>query len=370
MFGRLFYMLRKEFIQTFRDPRMRAVIIIVPILQTLVFGYAVTTDVKNISTIVIDQNKTRESRDLINSFTSSGYFKQNEYVFDKDEAFNQMDRGKVDLIILIPEDFNRNIFIGKPAGLQILIDGSNATTAGVVLGYTRKIFLKYTEEIIRERNTEALIPTVELKNRAWFNQNLLSRNFYIPGVIAMIVMIITLMLSSMSVVRETEIGTIEQVMVTPISKGEFILGKTLPFAIIGMVDVIIVTMVAFFYFHIPFRGNLLLLLAANSLFLLSTLGVGLFISTISSTQQQAMLSTFFFIIPAMLLSGFIFPISNMPNAVQIITFLNPLRYMIVIIRGIFLKGIGLDILWPQFLALAILGISLLTFSILKFKKIQ
>lgn len=372
MFDCLLHMLKKEFIQTFRDPRMRAVIIIVPLLQTLVFGYAVTTDVRNIKTVIMDFDNTPESRELINAFQKTGYFNVTNYVIDQQRAFSLMDKGEANIILSIPHSFKTDIERGKSADIQIILDGSNAMTAGVILGYSKIILSSYIKELnfrrsIRSTNS-ASIPTVGIQSRSWFNPNLKSRYFYLPGVIAMIVMIITLILSSMSVVREKEIGTIEQIMVTPISKMEFILGKTIPFAIIGMFDVLIVTAVAVLWFQIPFLGNLLLLLGANALFLLSTLGVGLLISTMSSTQQQAMLSTFFFTIPAMMLSGFIFPISNMPKWIQILTYLNPLRYMIIIIRGIFLKGIGLDILWFQFLAMGILGIILLTLSAFKFRK--
>jgi ABC-2 type transport system permease protein len=209
---------------------------------------------------------------------------------------------------------------------------------------------------------------VALKSRTWFNENLESRNFYVPAVIANIVLVITMLLSSMAVVREKEIGTMEQIIVTPISRTEFILGKTFPFVLIGFVDVAIITTVAYFWFDVPIRGSLLLLFGATAVFLMSSLGFGLFISTISDTQQQAMMSAFFFIFPAMLLSGFAFPIDNMPDAVQWLTFLNPLRYYIIIIRGVFLKGVGLDILWPQLAALALLGFLILSFAVNRFRK--
>jgi ABC-2 type transport system permease protein len=209
---------------------------------------------------------------------------------------------------------------------------------------------------------------VELESRAWFNDNLESSNYYVPAVIANIVLIITMLLSSMAVVREKEIGTMEQIIATPITKAEFILGKTIPFVIIGFIDVAMITAVAYFWFEVPLRGSLILLFAATALFLMSTLGFGLFISTISHTQQQAMMSAFFFVFPAMLLSGFAFPIENMPETVQLLTFLNPLRYYLIIIRGIFLKGVGVDILWPEMLGLFLIGAVILSFAVQRFKK--
>jgi ABC-2 type transport system permease protein len=220
----------------------------------------------------------------------------------------------------------------------------------------------------RHAGLPPVVGGVTLNSRAWFNENLESRNFYVPAVIANIVLIITMLLSSMAVVREKEIGTMEQIIVTPISRTEFILGKTFPFVIIGFLDVAMITAVAYFWFDVPIRGSLTLLFGATALFLMSSLGFGLFISTISQTQQQAMMSAFFFIFPAMLLSGFAFPIENMPEAVQWLTFFNPLRYYIVIIRGVFLKGVGLDILWPQLAALAILGFLILSFAVNRFRK--
>jgi ABC-2 type transport system permease protein len=210
--------------------------------------------------------------------------------------------------------------------------------------------------------------SVELQSRAWFNENLESRNFYVPGVIAILVMLITLMLTSMAIVREKEIGTMEQIIVTPITPAEFIIGKTVPFALIGFADVVLITVVGVFWFEVPVRGSLPLLFVATALYLMTTLGMGLLISTVSRTQQQAMMSTFFFYFPAVLLSGFMFPIANMPRVIRWLTFLNPLRYFLVIIRGIFLKGVGPGVLWPQMLALAVMGLLTLWIASKRFRK--
>ncbi|RPH72778.1 ABC transporter permease, partial [bacterium] len=238
--------------------------------------------------------------------------------------------------------------------------------------YTAKIAGRYNERLLVTRLGKTGVPPrqggVAMQSRAWFNENLESRNFYVPAVIANIVLIITMLLSSMAVVREKEIGTMEQILVTPITRTEFILGKTLPFVLIGFADVALITAISYFWFEVPIRGSLLLLFAATALFLMSTLGFGLYISTISNTQQQAMMSAFFFIFPAMLLSGFAFPIENMPQAVQYSTYLNPLRYYLIIIRGIFLKGVGSDILWPELLGLFLLGAGILGFAVQRFRK--
>ena len=240
------------------------------------------------------------------------------------------------------------------------------------MSYSARISNQFSQNVLMNRFKKLYgfvgVPVnVELQTRAWFNDNLESRNFYVPAVIALLVTLVTLLLTSMAVVREKEIGTMEQIMVTPITAAEFILGKTLPFALIGLIDVLIITVVGVFWFDIPIRGDLLLLFACTALYLMTTLGVGLLVSTISETQQQAMMGCFFFYFPAVLLSGFMFPIANMPEAVQWLTYLNPLRYFIVIIRGIFLKGIGVPILWPQMAALAVMGIATLWLATKRFK---
>lgn len=373
MLERVSRMLIKEFIQIFRDPRMKGVIFLMPLLQALVFGYAVTTDVTHIPTAIFDLDNSRASRELISHFVSSGYFEITEYVYHEERAKMLIDRGEVKAVLRINKGFGDAIRKGHVAPLQVIVDGTDSNTAGIILDYVGRIAAPFSEKVLTTRFLKATGQTlepgrVELETRAWFNENLESRNFYVPGVIALVVMLVTLMLASMAVVREKEIGTLEQIMVTPITPLEFILGKTLPFALIGFADVILITGVAVYWFEVPIRGSLALLLAATALYLLSTLGIGLFISTVSRTQQQAMMSAFFFYFPAVLLSGFMFPIANMPEAVQWVTYLNPLRYFLVIIRGIFLKGVGPEILWPQMAALAVLGTAMLWFAARRFQK--
>jgi len=373
MLERIKHMLVKEFIQVFRDFRMRLVIFVVPVLQLIVFGYAVTTDVRHVATAVYDLDNTVASRELVSRFAGSGYFDVVKYVSDDRQVEDLLDRGRVSAVLRMNRGFEGDLRAGRTAQLQILVDGTDSNTAGIVLAYSARIAREFSDHILLERAERQLGTVrppgqVNLRTRAWFNPNLESRNFYVPGVIAFIVTIITLLLTSMAVVREKEIGTMEQIIVTPITSLEFILGKTVPFALISFVDVIVVTVVGVLWFDVPVRGSLPLLFLAVGLYLLTTLGVGLLISTVSQTQQQAMMTVFFFNIPSMLLSGLMFPIANMPEAVQALTYLNPLRYILVIVRGIFLNGVGLGVLWPQMLALAVMGVATLWLASRRFRK--
>ena len=367
---RLLCMIKKEFIQIFRNSKMRAIVLIMPLVQSMVFGYAVTTDVKQVATAVYDQARTPESRDLVDRFIHSGYFSVRQTIHSDREMDELIDRGSVAAIIRIPPDFSGKLASGTTVAVQVVVDGTDSNTAGVVLNYAGNIIRNDAIEILRKRTDRPgwEATGVHLQTRAWFNENLTSRNFYVPGVIASIVMLVTLLLTSMSVVREKEMGTMEQIIVTPITSAEFIIGKTMPSIILGFVNMIFVTLISVFWFDIPVRGSIVTLLVANGFFLMTTIGAGLFISTLSDTQQQAMMSAFFFYLPAVLLSGFMFPIANMPDVVQAFTYLNPLRYFLIVIRGIFLKGVGVAILWPQILALFVLGSLILTLAVKRFHK--
>jgi len=372
-FERIKRMLVKEFIHVFRDPKMKGMIFLMPIIQVMVFGYAVTTDVKNVATAVFDLDNSMASRELVTRFVKSGYFEVAAYIQDEEEVRDVLDRGTASAVLRINKGFERRLRAGRTAQLQVLLDGSDSNTAGIVLHYSVRIASEFSQAVQVKRASrlkgEFKPPGgVDLQTRAWFNDNLESRDFYVPGVIAILVMLITLMLTSMAVVREKEVGTMEQIMVTPITPAEFILGKSLPFAAIGFADVIVITLIGVFWFGVPIRGDLILLFFSAGLYLMTALGVGLLISTISQTQQQAMMSTFFFFFPAVLLSGFMFPIANMPELIRWITYANPLRYFLIIIRGIFLKGIGPSVLWPQMLALAIMGSLTLWAASQRFRK--
>lgn len=370
---RILTMLRKEFIQVFRDPRMRMVIFGVPVLQCLVFGYAVTMDVRHVRLVVLDRDGTPASRALIARYTGSDYFDAIAYTDDEARAGRLIDAADASAILQIDAGFSADLAAGRTAAVQLIVDGSDSNTARLVLNYSSAIATTHGNAVLVERalrQAGRLLPAgaVDLRPRVWFNEDLESRNYFVPGIMAVLVMLVTLMLTGMAIVREKEVGTIEQIMVTPIQPVEFILGKCAPFVVIGFIDVLLVTAVGVFWFDIPIRGSLLLLLASTALYLMSTLGIGLFISTVSSTQQQAMMTTFFFFFPAMLLSGFIYPIANMPAVIQWLTFLNPLRYFLIIIRGVFLKGIGADLLWPQMAALFVIGLCVLTFAVKRFHK--
>lgn len=373
MFERLRAMLIKEFIQVFRDPRMRIVLFVLPALQTVIFGYAVNMDVKNIPTAILDRDNSSESRELAAIMASSGYFRIVRHIDRDDDARKLLDRGTVRLVLHIEHGFSQQLLRGDVVPVQALLDGSDSNTAGVIMGYLARLASDYNSRLqsayaTRLAGQPPRIGRVELASRAWFNPNLESPPFYVPAVITNILFVITMLLSSMAIVREKEIGTIEQVIVTPIRKGEFILGKTLPFVLIGYIDVFLISAVGALVFDTPVRGSLWLLFLATTLFLMSSLGIGLLISTVSHTQQQAMMSAFFIIFPAMLLSGFAFPIENMPEPAQWLTLLNPLRYYMVVIRGIFLKGVGLDILWPQLAAMSMIGSVVLLVAVGRFKK--
>jgi ABC-2 type transport system permease protein len=373
MLERIWRMLIKEFIQVLRDPKMKGVLFVMPVAQLIVFGYAVTTDVRNVRTAVYDLDNSVASRALVSRFASNGYFKIVEHVGTDERARELLDRGDAQIVLHMNQGFEDDLRAGRTAQLQVLADGTDSNTAGIALNYSARIVAEYSQSVLHGRALRLLGRVrqpgqVRLEARAWFNENLESRNFYLPGVIAILVTLVTLLLTSMAVVREKEIGTMEQIMVTPIRPFEFILGKTVPFALISLVNVVLVTTVGVLWFNLPVRGSILRLLFATVLYLLTALGVGLVISTLSNTQQQAMMSTFFFYMPSMLLSGFMFPIANMPVVVQWLTYLNPMRYFLVIIRGIFLKGVGFDVLWPQLLALAIIGVITLGLASRRFRK--
>ncbi len=372
MFERIKAILIKEFKQIFRDPRMKTTIFLGPVIQLLIFGYAATTDITYIPTAIYDLDNTRESRDLTREFTYSKYFVVQNNIITDQEQRDLIDKAKVNVVIRYNRGFARDLNSGKGATVQMIVDGSDSNTAGVILSYANTIIQRYSYKVLKNEAAiylkQAEFPSVDLRDRAWFNDNLVSRNYYLPGVIAMIVTIMTLLLSSMAIVREKEIGTMEQLIVSPIRPFELILGKLAPFAVIALAQVIMITTVGVLWFHVPIRGSLVFLFISTLIYLLTSLGFGLLISTVSATQQEAMMSVFLFYFPALLLSGFAYPIANMPQIIQYITVLNPLRYFLVILRGIFLKGAGIEILWPQLAALLVMGVCVLTISSMRFQK--
>lgn len=371
-------MLRKEFRQLFRDPKMRAVMFIPPIMMVLVFGYAVNTDVNEARLAVIDGDGTVLSREFISRFTGSPYFKYYAHVYNPAEAVKFLETGEIDFYIKVNRGFSKDIKSGKKTGVQIIIDGSDSTRASVISAYINIVTTGFMREHLRDRiqfeilsrsAAGRLMPgSIEFEQRIFFNQDLKSINFFLPGVIGLLIALITIMLTAMSIVKERETGTIEQINVSPLHPFEYIMGKMIPFAIIAFADIFIITIIALFWFNVPFRGSFLFLLLCGIFFIVSSLSVGLYISTISQTQQQAMLSSFLFFLPAILFSGFVFPIYSMPPSIQLITFLNPLRYFIAIVRGIFLKGTGPAVLWPEILPMIALGTGLLFLSVKRYRK--
>lgn len=371
MFERLKAMLIKEFIQTFRDPRMRLVLFILPAIQTIIFGYAVNMDVRQIPTAVIDRDNSPRSRELLQVLFASGHFRQSLRLENEQQAARLLDSGDIRVVLVINHGLAEKLGGGETATVQALVDGSDSNTAGVILGYLSRFSEAQNIKLLTEqagRSGQAIAAVPRLESRAWFNPDLASPPFYVPAVIANILYIITMLLSAMAVVREKEIGTIEQVIVTPIRKYEFILGKTLPFVLIGYANVFLISLVGWLVFRVPVRGSITLLIVATGLFLMSSLGTGLFLSTISQTQQQAKMSAFFIIFIAMLLSGFAFPVENMPLPVQWLTLINPVRWFMEIIRGLYLKGVGLMILWKQLLMLFLIGSAVLGVAVVRFRK--
>jgi len=373
MFYRVRYLFVKELIQVLRDKRLRMTLIFPPIFQLIIFGYAANLDVKHIRTAVRDLDQSVESRDLITRFSSSKYFDIVSFPQTPKEIEGLIKKGEIALSIEVPSGFSRKLKKGDTASVQILIDGTESNTAMIALGYIRRILSDFSTMVLVKRLDRAGMTGfeeagVEVEQRTWFNPNFESRLFFVPGVIASIAFLVPIILTAQAVVREREMGTLEQIMVTPLRPWELVVGKTLPFALLGLLDVTMIALIGVFWFEVPLRGNPFILLLGNVLFLMSSVGIGLFISTISSTQQQAQISTFFFSMPAFILSGFVFPLENLPAWIQYLTYANPLRYFLVIIRGVFLKGNGLDILWPQMLALAILGGLMILMSSLRFQK--
>jgi ABC-2 type transport system permease protein len=374
MFERLKQMLIKEFIQVFRDKRTRVILIVPPIIQMLVFGYAATFEIHHVPTVVLDLDHSQESRELISRFTSSPYFDVQRQLTDARQIRDLIDRGEATIGLEIDAGFAKKLRKGETAPLEVIVDATNSNTALIASSYITQITLGFARAYQLDRIGRIApqlidqIPSVDLAPRPWYNPELSSRWFFVPGVIGSLTVVLVITLTAFAVVREREIGTLEQIMVTPIRPAEFILGKTLPFFLIGLFDISLIATVGTLWFQVPFRGHIWVLMTGSVLFILCMLGVGLLISTVSSTQQQAMVTAFFFIMPAITFSGFGFPIATMPQWLQYLTYINPLRYFLIVLRGTYLKGVGMDILWPQMAAMCGLGFGLLTLAVLRFHK--
>jgi len=367
MSTRIAPIMRKEIIHLRRDPRSLFLALGMPIVLLLLFGFAVKIDISHVSLGIVDQDNTSLSRDLRSRMQATEYFDFHYLLPSYEGAERLLNEGKVKIVVVIPTHFARDLGQGQNAGLQLLVDGSNNNTALIALGYMSRLIQKFSTDILLEmansRGGVALasgIPSVNAEFRIWYNPELRSTNFIVPGLIAVVMMIVTAMLTSLTVAREWETGTMEQLISTPARPLEIIMGKLVPYFLLGIVQISIVVLIGIFVFGVPLRGSILFLSIISSVFLLNGLGMGLFISTITKSQQLAFqLSLLLTLLPSYILSGFIFPISSMPQIIQYATYLIPARYFLIIIRGIFLKGVGLNILWPQFLTLIFFAVAIL-----------
>ena len=366
---RLRVLVQKEFIELRLNPRLFGLVIVAPILQLTMLGYAATTDVREVPIVVADGDRTPASRDLIQRFDASRNFSVVGQVTTVREITPFLESGDAWLALVIPANYGSDLAAGRGATLQVAADGTDANSTTVALGYATNLLGGYARDIVAQAGPATATAAIDARIRVWFNPELVSRHFMVPGVLALVLLVVTANLAAMAIVREKEVGTLEQLNVTPLRRWELIVGKLLPYGLIGMVDVFLVVAVAVFWFEVPLRGSFLLLIALSLLYVLCTLALGLFVSTTSDTQQQAMMtSVFFFIMPMIYLSGFVFPIENMPHVIQWFTYLIPLRYFLIIVRGIFLKGIGLEVLWPQVVALAAWGAIVLMLAVVRSRK--
>ncbi len=368
--SRVAHLITKELLELRADPRLFGIVIMAPVIQLVLLGYAATTDVQDIPLLVVDDDRSVQSRQLIARFDASANFTLVDVVTGSGDVERHLEHGTAWMALTIPAGMGTGVASGRPTTVQVIADGTDSNSTGVALGYARSVVAAYsTEQSAARRPGSAGVAPVDVDIRVWFNPQLESRDFMVPGIVALLLLVVTTNLSAMAIVREREVGTLEQLNVTPLARWELIVGKLLPYAFIGMFDVVLVTLVSVYWFEVPFLGSFPLLFATSLMYLLSTLGLGLLVSTISQTQQQAsMTATFFFLTPMIYLSGFTFPIENMPEWIQWITYAIPLRYFLVIVRGIFLKGVGVDVLWPQMAALLACGLVLIALATLRSSK--
>lgn len=373
MDSRLFHFVKKEFIQLSRDSRMVFIALMAPIIQLIVFGYIASTDINHIPTVILDEDNTVYSRNYLQGFKNSGYFDFNYYASGPRQIAYYLDSGRAKLALRVPVDFGRRIVRGETASVQAVIDGSNSSTASIVAGYISQINFGAAQTVLQQRLARSgspgnLLRLFNVNTRIWYNPDLKSMNYMVPAIFATILMMVSMILTSASIIKEKERGTMEMLVVTPLKPYELILGKLLPFALVAFFDITLVFLVATLWFSVQLKGSVLLLFSLGLLFMLTGLGLGVFISTISQTQRQAMMTTVFLIMPQIILSGFIFPIANMPQLIQWLTAVIPLRYFLEIVRSIFLKGSGFRYLWHDIWPLVVFGTIILSLSILRFRK--
>lgn len=377
---RIRWLIRKEFIQIVRNRQNFAMLLVAPVIQLVIFGSASRLDVQNVSTVIVDLDRSPMSREIAEAFSRSGYFKIVAHLNSYDSVDSLLERNQATMAILIPPDFEQRIQGRRKAEVGILVDGVDTVTAGTVSGYAQAILLRFSNDIMASRinsmqgllydstSPRLIVPGFTDASRAWFNPNLNSKDFFVPGVVVLILLALSIVLTSAVIVREREIGTIEQLMVAPISRLELILGKTIPCFLIEIVTLLIVTPLALLIYDVPLRGSLWFFFGSFLLFLITASAIGMTISAFCSTQQQAVLTSFMFLQPSILLSGYAFPIENMPWVIQYVTYLNPVRYFITIVRGVFLKGSGWDVLWPQLLPIFVMAVVYIACASALFKR--
>ncbi len=378
--NRILRLMKKEFLQIVRNRQNFRVLLFAPLFQLLVFGYAVRLDVQDVSTVVADLDRSTLSRELVDAFSRSGYFEIRAHLNSYNEADYYLEKGLTKVALLIPPDFERRIKGFRTVEVGILVDGVDTTTASTVSGYAESITQQFSADFLETRiqwaravrqsmgAQDLILPEVSGRPRAWFNPNLDSKNFFVPGTLALILTFFSIVLTAMALVREKERGTIEQLMVTPLTRLELILGKITPCFIISCLNLVIMTFLAIYWFQPFMRGSLVFFFVSAILFTITCLALGMTLSAFCKTQQQAMLSSFMVLQPAVLLSGFVFPIENMPPIIQYVTLINPLRYFIVIVREVFLKGVGPQILWPQLVPIVLMALFYIALASFLFKK--
>jgi ABC-2 type transport system permease protein len=369
--SRIYSIVRKEFVQLFRDPRTLALAVVIPIVQLFLLGYAATSDVRNVSLAVWDQSKTTESRQLLDAFQASSYFRINYFVNSADEYQALIESGDARVALVIPPDYAQRLFDGN-AKVLLILDGSDASIGATALSTARLVGQSFGTKILTQQATlsgrSAPTPPVEVRTQVWYNPDLNSAYFMIPGVVGMILSFITTILTATAIVRERERGTIEQLIVTPIRSWELVLGKLLPYVILAFVETFEILIIGHYWFGVPVRGSLFLIILTSGIFIMSSLGIGLLASTIANTQQEAMLTVMMYNLPSIFLSGFFFPLEAMPKFLQIVSYAIPLRYFLVVIRSLLLKGVGIEAIQGEVIALTIFGLVIMTLAALRFRK--
>jgi ABC-2 type transport system permease protein len=369
---RIYSIIRKEFVQIFRDPRTLALIIVMPIMQLFLLGFAATTDVRNISMAVWDQSQTPQSRELLDAFRAADYFRIDYFVGSVDDYQRLIESGDIRVALVIPPDYAQQLAMGDAKVLMVL-DGSDGTIGATALSTSRLIGQSYATKVLEQqmalRGSTALpSPPLEVRTQVWYNPDFRSAYFMIPGVIGMILSFITTILTATTIVRERERGTIEQLIVTPIRSWELVIGKLLPYVILAFIETFEVIVIGHLVFGVPVRGSVTLIIITSGLFLMSSLGIGLFASTVANTQQEAMLTVMMFNLPMIFLSGFFFPLQAMPKFLQIVAYAIPLRYYLVVIRSLMLKGVGFAAIQNEIFALVTFGIVIMGAAALRFRK--